>query len=208
MLAMKYPVTRFKSLKVALKELEPFIRNGQHLQTGKPFARMGDMRSREAVANWLMCVAINSNVQADRLTFLSDPLGGDGIIYDTMTEETWPTEHVMIPSARGGEDTDVEALILGAIEQKRNKGGAAYAAGKTLVVFQNAAGQPWKPNRVARQLPDPLHFDAVWVVGLQGVEDGSYVYQATRLDLSRGNAPAWRVRVSKDFDDWRVEPIQ
>jgi hypothetical protein len=30
---MKYPVTRFKGLAV---EIEPFIRNGQHLQTGKP----------------------------------------------------------------------------------------------------------------------------------------------------------------------------
>jgi hypothetical protein len=208
MFVMRYPVTRFKSLKVALKELEPFIRNGQHLQTGKPFARMGDMRSREALANWLLCVAVNSIVQPDRLTFSSDPIGGDGLIYDTMTEETWPTEHIMIPSTRGGERTDIEALVLGAVVQKRDKGGTAYATGKTLVVFQNASGQQWHPNRVARQLPDPLYFDAVWVVGLQGVEDGSYVYQVTRLDLSQGNAPAWRVRIGKDFDDWQVEPIQ
>ena len=27
-------VTKFKSLKLALKELEPFIRNGRHLQVG------------------------------------------------------------------------------------------------------------------------------------------------------------------------------
>jgi hypothetical protein len=32
---MKHRVTRFKSLKVGLKELEPFIRNGEHLQTGE-----------------------------------------------------------------------------------------------------------------------------------------------------------------------------
>jgi hypothetical protein len=41
---MKYPVTRFRGLAVALKELEPFVRNGQHLQTGKPFQKMGGMR--------------------------------------------------------------------------------------------------------------------------------------------------------------------
>jgi hypothetical protein len=35
--AMKYNVKQFKSLKIALKELEPYIRNGQHLETGKPF---------------------------------------------------------------------------------------------------------------------------------------------------------------------------
>src|SRR6266702_3988074 len=95
---MKYPVTRFKSLAIALKELEPFIRNGEHLQTGKPFKRFGGMRSRELLANWLMCVAINATVKAERLTFTSDPTGGDGIIHDTTTDETWATEHVLIPN--------------------------------------------------------------------------------------------------------------
>jgi hypothetical protein len=42
---MKHPVKKFKSLAVALKELEPFIRNGAHLQTGKPFKILGDMRT-------------------------------------------------------------------------------------------------------------------------------------------------------------------
>jgi hypothetical protein len=54
---MKYPAARFKSLAMALKELEPFIRNGEHLQTGKPFEKFGGMRSREILANWLLCVA-------------------------------------------------------------------------------------------------------------------------------------------------------
>jgi hypothetical protein len=40
---MKYPVARFRSLAVALKKLEPFVSNGQHLQTGKPFQKMGGM---------------------------------------------------------------------------------------------------------------------------------------------------------------------
>ena len=97
---MKYLVTRFKNLEMCLKELEPLIRNG-HLETGKPFKRFGGLRSRELLANWLLCVAVNSVTRADRLTFLSDPLGGDGIIYDTITEETWPTEHVLVPTTRG-----------------------------------------------------------------------------------------------------------
>ena len=42
---MKHQVTRFKSLKVGLKEIEPFIRDGKHLQTGKPFKRFGGLRS-------------------------------------------------------------------------------------------------------------------------------------------------------------------
>jgi hypothetical protein len=205
---MKYQVKIFKHLKVCLKELEQFIRNAEHLQTGKPFKRFGGMRSREGVANWLLCVVGNFATQTDQLTFSSDPLGGDGIICNTVTGETWPTEHVLVPRVRGGEDADTEALILEAIGHKQNKGGAAYASGKTLLVFLDAVGGKWFPNKVAKQLPETLDFSAVWVMGLQGVEAGQYVYGVTLLDLSRGDAPAWRVRIGEDFDTWKVEEIQ
>jgi hypothetical protein len=131
---MKYPITRFKSLKLALKELEPFIRNGRHLQTGKPFKRFGELRSRELLANWLVCAAINSLHQTERLTFSTDPLGGDGIIRDTETERTWPTEHILVPTVNSGE-VDVEVLILEAIGKKHSKGGAATLPGKRLSYF-------------------------------------------------------------------------
>jgi hypothetical protein len=205
--AINYPVRRFKSLKAALKELEPFIRDGQHLETGKPFRNIGGLRSREILANWLLCVAINSVTQPDRLTPDSDPVGGDGVISDTLTGETWQMEHVLVPRAFGGRD-DTGALILKQIRLKWEKGGAAYATGKTLVVFLNAPDSVWIPNKVAQQLPQPLHFEAVWVVGLQGVENGEYVYTATRLDLRHGNAPTWRVRIANDFESWEVEAVQ
>ena len=182
---MKYPVRRFKSLEVALKEMEPFVRDGAHLQTGKRFKQLGDMRSREILANWLVCVTIN---------------GGTG--------ETWATEHVMVPSHAAGKDDDAKSLILKAIEQKRTKGGAAYAEGKTLVVFLDAGAGEWHPNKVARALPDPLLFATVWVVGLQGVQDGEYVYGVTLLDLNTGNAPTFLVRISKTFDAWEVTSLQ
>jgi hypothetical protein len=88
---MKYPAKRFKSLAIALKEIEPFVRNGTHLQTGKPFANLNDMRSREILANWLICAAFNAETQPERLTFVStaDPIGGDGVMQDRETEETW-----------------------------------------------------------------------------------------------------------------------
>lgn len=161
------------------------------------------MRSREVLANWLMCVAVNHVTQADRLTFTSDPVGGDGIILDTITDETWPTEHVLVPRARHGEAQDVEALILKAIADKQAKGGAAYARGKTLVVFLNAVGA-WVPRKVAQLLPADLAFEAVWVVGLSGVQDGEYVYNVSRLDLRQGYPPVWRVRIAKDFEGWMV----
>lgn len=204
---MKYPVRRFRSLAVALKELEPFVRNGDHLQTGKPFAKFGGMRSREILANWLLCAAVNAANNA-RLTFCSDPLGGDGIICDEATGDTWPTEHVIVPKLRPGQTAEAEELILKSIEHKCSKGGSAYAAGKTLIVFLDAGAGRWLPNRVARQLPEPLHFTTVWVVGLQRVEAGEYIYAVTHLDVSEGDAPTLRVRLGKDFDTWEVTQIQ
>ena len=151
------------------------MRNGKHLRTGKPFDRLGGMRSREILANWLVCVTTNAVTEC-QLTFCSDPIGGDGIIHDI---ETWPTEHVMVPRLRRGEAVDAETLILNKINQKRAKGGATYAEGKTLIVFLEAGAGVWYPNKVAKQLLDPLLFATVWVVGLQGIEDGEYTYGVT-----------------------------
>ena len=205
---MKQPVTRFKNLQLALKELEPFIRNGEHLQTGRPFKRFGGMRSREILANWLVCAVNNAETEAEQLTFTSDPTGGDGIIHDTQTGNTWATEHVMVPRAREGDTPDIKALILKAVEQKQKKGRAAYASGKTLIVFLEAGGEvPWLPNQVAKALPK-IDFEGVCVVGLQRVEDGAYVYGVTSLDASEGNAPTWSVRISANFDAWEVRRIQ
>lgn len=204
---MKYPVKRFKSSSLALKQLEPFIRDGEHLQTGKPFQKFGGMRSREILANWLLCAAINSATGGE-LTFSSDPVGGDGIICDTATGETWPTEHVIVPRLCPGQTGDAELLILKAIKKKISKGGAAYATGKTLIVFLDAGAGVWFPNKVTRNLPDPLHFAAAWVAGLQGVEAGEYVYGVTHLDMSQGNAPTFLVRIGEAFDTWEVKPMQ
>jgi hypothetical protein len=189
------------------KEIEPFIRDGQHLQTGKPFEKFGGMRSREILANWLICAVQNSECGAERYTFTSDPLGSDGIVYHTKTETAWPMEHVMVPRAEPGATPNIKEEILKKVALKQNKGGAAYASGKTLVVFLESGGGEWFPNRVAKELPK-TDFSTVWVVGLQGVEDGQYVYGVTLLDLESGNAPAWNVRISKDFTTWTVTRIQ
>lgn len=203
------PVRKFKSMAIALKTLEPYVKNATHLQTGKPFQNFGDMRSREAVANWLLCAAANA-MDGRNLSIAStnDPVGGDGIIYDEDNGESFPTEHVMVPRQSGGADADAQALILKAIDDKRMKGGTAYASGKTLVVFVNAGAGEWYPNRVARALPNPLYFATVWVVSLQSETDGAYSYNVAHLDISAGNAPAYRVHIAKDFDDWQVEGVQ
>jgi hypothetical protein len=204
---MKYPVRRFKSLELALKEMEPYVRDGAHLQTGKPFKQLGDMRSREVLANWLLCVTINA-VEGRELMFSSDPIGGDGVIEDRATGDTWPTEHVMVTHHGADKDDNAKSLVLKAIDLKLSKGGAAYAEGKTLVVFLDAAAGEWHPNKVARELPNPLLFSAIWVVGLYGVQDDEYVYGVTLLDVSNGNAPTFLVRINKTFDAWDVTDIQ
>jgi hypothetical protein len=207
---MKYPARRFKSLAIALKEIEPHVRHGKHLQTGKPFANFADMRSREVLSNVLICAVANFESEPARFTFVGtdDPIGGDGVIEDTQTEDTFPTEHVLVPNLKGGAAEDIQALIPGQIALKQDKGKAAYAGGKTLVVFVNAVGGPWFPNRVAKSLPKPLDFAAVWVVGLHGVENGEYLYNVMQLDQEVGAADIWRVRIAADFNSWQVERVQ
>ncbi len=51
---MKHAVTRFKSLKVGLKELEKFIRSGTQLYSGRPLKKFGMMLPREMEGNWLV----------------------------------------------------------------------------------------------------------------------------------------------------------
>lgn len=204
---MKYPVRRFKSLLLALKEIEPFVRNGAHLQTGRSFGQLDGLRSREILANLLLCITVKE-IDGRDITFSSDPLGGDGIIEDLETGETWPTEHVLVTDRAGDQHMTIETRILRAIERKRQKGGDAYAGGKTLVVFLEVKAAQWLPNAVARSLPDPLHFAAVWVVALHGVDEGCYLYHTALLDVSHGAAPAFLVRIAEVFDGWQVARIQ
>jgi hypothetical protein len=206
---MRQKTTKFESMAVALRELEPFINSGAHLETGKPFSQFDNLRSRELVANWLICAVMNAlDGGGERMEFHSDPAGGgDGIIVDTKTDETWPTEHVLVPRPRSGDQPDIEALICQAVADKQKKGGSAYARGKTLVVFLNSGGGEWKPNRVTRNLPQH-GFGAVWVMGLCGESDGEYLYGVANLHLEAGNAPALLVHIAKDFSSWCVLPVK
>jgi hypothetical protein len=205
---VKYPITHFKSLEDALKALEPFVRNGQHLLTGRPLGKMG-LHSRELLANWLICAVIN-RANGRSFLFSSDPVGGDGLIVDRQTADGYRTEHVMVPTPRNREPAHAMTLILRAIKRKNDRG-ERYASGKTLVVFLNAdLGDKgvWFPNEVARELPDPLHFSTVWVVAFEAVEDGEYIYNVVDLDASNGDAPIFRVSLAKDFASWMVTQIR
>ena len=180
------------------------------LSGARPLHQFGGLRPRELIANWLLCVGFNDDCGTpERLTFTSDPLGGDGLLYDTVTGATFPTEHVYIRTLARGNSADLEALILDKINEKRKKGGPAYASGKTLVVFLNAGGgRAWRPNKVAKQLPNPLYFEVVWVVGLHQIEAGKHAYSVAQLKITDGAAPSWLIRIADDFDYWKVERLQ
>ena len=49
---MSVRIKRLKDLKVALEELEPFVRNGRHLKSGRPFASMNDHRVISQHRGW------------------------------------------------------------------------------------------------------------------------------------------------------------
>jgi hypothetical protein len=206
---MKEHVRRFKSLAVGLKEIEKFVRKPELLWTGKPLKGLGGMRPREVVVNWLMC-AVLSFEKGQPWCFTSDPTGGDGVIYDPVAEQPWPTEHVIVMPAGANETRNIDALILDAVQSKEARG-AEYARGKTLIVFLAAGLGEWKPNVVARKLP-PGHFKNVWVVGLHGpVEDGRYTYGVTciRTGLDpESNAPIWLVQLHETFESWEVKCVQ
>jgi hypothetical protein len=207
---MKHSVTKFKSPEVALKELEPFIKNGTHLESGKRFTQFGDMLSREMLVNWLISATLNFEYKTTQYSFTSDPDGSDGAIVDLETNQAWITEHVMVPQPQNEveENKDIHSRILHAIDLKRNKGGEAYASNKLLIVFLNSGQGLWIPNQVASQLPSPLYFEDVWVVGLEGVADYKYSYRVVQLLLDSGNAPIWSIDISEDFGSWSVNRVQ
>ena len=200
---MKLPVKALKSLHVALKELEPHIRQPTSLRRGRPFKTF-KMLPRELLGNWLVCAVGNFERGTDDLKICNDPFGGDGVILDITAGSHLVTEHVYVPPPRVA--TDLEGLIIGAVNHK-GKRGKAYARGKVLIVFSEARGK-WFPNKVARRLHGIHGFEDVWVVHRGNVPLNEFGYSAALLDLSDGEAPAWEVQIRDDFCDWHVCRVQ
>jgi hypothetical protein len=57
-------------------------------------------------------------------------------------------------------------------------------------------------------LPNPLLFAAVWIVGFSMLQDEDYIYGLTLLDPTQKNAPAFLLRINKDFAAWELMQIQ
>jgi hypothetical protein len=207
---MKYSVTKFKSLEIALKEMEPLVRDGNYLLTGKPFKKLGGMLPREILGNWLVCAVVNANEAEKICTFTSDPQSGDGVIFNVHTNEGWFTEHVMVARPHKAYEfkLSIEDRIIEAYSGKVKKGGYAYARGKTLIIFLDVNTGKWQPRKLARQLPSDLVFSDVWVFGLLPFNDGKYVYGISQLGDIERQAPTWIVQIDDQFSSWNVEILQ
>jgi len=201
---MRAAVTKIRDLKIVLKDLERHVKAPDQLRKGREFRNFA-LRPREVLANWLICAVGNFEEGDERLTICTDPSGGDGLIFNQKNGKYMSTEHVLIPTqkpAPGG----IEQLIYAASEHKAKKG-AHYASGKDLVILSEAMGL-WHPNRAARGILRKHGFDSVWVVHLEEGNDCGYTYCVSLLDVSKGDAPAWKVLIESDFASWKVQRIQ
>lgn len=189
----------------ALRQLEPFVKSGDHLRTGRDLSGIG-LRSREILGNWLLCAVANHHAGHERFLFSSDPTGGDGLLHDLDRGSMHATEHVIVMGGHR-KSTATSNLILEAVRKKMGKGGKPYASGKTLVVFIDGGDQIWYPNEVARMLPGDRFFEAVWAIALNAMRGQSYIYGVTRLDV-RLPAPCWLVEINSSFSSWSVTPVQ
>lgn len=191
---------------MVLKDLEPHVKAPHFLRRGRAFGNFGVL-PRELLANLLICFAGNFQDPKNRLTVCTDPLGGDGLIFNQNHGGYMSTEHVFVPAPKDGDTQSVESKILAAVAHK-NKKGTQYASGKDLVIFSEANGM-WHPNRTARRLIASHSFENVWVVHLENPNGQEYSYCVVWLEVSQGNAaPAWRVRIANDFKSHAVERIQ
>jgi hypothetical protein len=213
---MRYKVRKLRNLRLGLKEAEPAFRNvlvnGRPiLESGRPYRNFGRMLPRELAANWLIAAVLDHCTRSDRFHIMSDPADGDGLIFDTITKEALWTEHVMvIDRAPDHGPDDPQAKILKCVSEKNDRG-SAYGRARNLIIFLYRSGNPgpWWPNRLARLLPQPLHFDTVWLVGFQHFERADRIYAVTCLDVSQGgHAPIWLVRIDSNFDRRAICDVQ
>jgi hypothetical protein len=127
---------QIRDLKIALKDMEPYVKNPTFLTQGKRFFNF-NMLVREAWANLLIC-AVMEKITGERFTFQESD--GDGIIGSKDSKIAHIVEHVCAMDFPAGKQLPKgEDRVLWAINHK-TKRGPEYAKGKILVVFFDGAG--------------------------------------------------------------------
>lgn len=194
---------QIKDFKVALKDLEPFVKDPAWLHNGRDISNF-KMRPREAWPNWLLCVVLRE-AKVKNITFAEDDQG-DGVLIDLDTGFWIRMEHVAamdFPSTEAlpkGEDR-----VLHAINHKIAKG-QDYAQNKHLVVFLDGA-EIWYPNKVGRAIAGKHAFTSVYCVGLiKGDDENGYAYSVTQFFDK--HSPTYIVQIDPDFTNWTIKQVQ
>ena len=93
----QFTVTRLKSLAIALREVERFVRDPDKLRSGRKMKNFGWMLPRELLGNVLLCLVANPDNTADHMAIMTDPFNSDGLIVDEGTGDAWLMEHIYEP---------------------------------------------------------------------------------------------------------------
>src|SRR3989338_244518 len=196
--------TQIRDLKIALKDMEPYIRGVKHLITGREFTNFS-LRLREVLGIWFVCVVGNYN--GYNLTFQEDPTGGDGIIFNIDTKGGTYTEHVSainnLPNAKPVANSD--DFILEKIQDKIDKGknNDGKYRNKMLVVFIEGMGN-FHPLKIAREINGMHDFSSVWIFALES-NDEEYRYIVIQLSTYLANPLIYKVHIAENFESWTVE---
>ena len=195
---------QIKNLKVALKDMEPYIKNPIFLTQGKRFSNF-NMLIREAWANWLLCVVLQK-LTGDPFTF-QESEDGDGIVGNKRTKAGFVVEHVCAMDFPAGEQPPKgEDRVLWAINHKVRRG-TEYAKDKRLVVFFDGAGEFYR-NRIRKDILGRHRFDAVFCVGLLESNPNGHSYSVTEFRDSFGDKSiTHKVEINKNFTDWKITQI-
>lgn len=197
---MEQKINSIKEFKLALKDLEPYVRNPDFLAKGREFNNFS-LRPREAWANWLLCVVIRK-LHGEYITFTEDP-NGDGFIVDKRTGEVVPTEHVSALENPYNPLPKGEDRVINAINHKIKRG-KDYAQGKWLVVFFDGAGEFYR-NKIRESIKGKHHFAAVYCIGLLSSGENGYTYSITEFKDSSGDeSVTFIVEINSDFTDWNI----
>lgn len=194
-----------RSLKILLKDMEPYVRDAKFLHSGRKFENF-KLLPREIWANWLMCVVLQKLHDAD-ITFAEDD-NCDGLFIDKKTGRVVATEHVSaleIPKANLQEKG--EARILHAIEHKIKRG-CEYAEGKFLIVFFDGAVK-WYRNRLREAINGKHNFKSIYCIGLLTVDDSGYAYSLTQFHPKMPETSiTYKVKINSSFTDWQVYRLE
>lgn len=193
-----------KDFKIALKDLEPLVKDPRFLWKGRELGNFS-LRPREVWGNWLVCVVLRK-IHGRDITFMDDD-NGDGFIVDKEKGVIVQTEHVCALEIPEGKKWPTgENRVIDAINLKIGKG-SEYAAGKVLIVFFDGAGRFYR-NKIRESIYGKHNFEAVFCVGLLESNDDSYSYAVTEFRNSFGDkSRTFEVSINKDFNYWTVTPI-